>query len=273
MLGLYYCIKGRGQQASDRCVLPLVTVATFVLFAFCIFFWRQIDQGLFLGIAGAVIIVCNATAAAIYAFRARDGEPSSSRWCSTVLAFLVTAVPRLVVLGCAAVLNLVGREVINPYELQRTCAEVGTDLDEILRRIELLKQWDYLHGFWHVLTAVVLTAMGLTSQEGLTGKTVPRGVTHSRTCCGDTACLTRVAITTNEFVEELISRIVTSVVAALCVILFAAGATSAVWIPFSLVVGVLLLPTWAIWGAVQVLRTAKRNIEASIQASTDVHGA
>lgn len=263
-LGLYYGCKGHAQNPTDWKVAPIITVSTFVLIGFSVAFWRSIQQETYLFLTGAVIIISNASVASVYSFRARADQGSGSRWCATILAFIVTATPRLVVLICAFILNLGGRHTINSAMLQGTCAQ-ARDPDEIARRIELLKQWDWIHGMWHYLTACALTAMGLSAQEGLMGMAIPRGLSYSRARCPDW-CLTRCAVATNEFVEEIISRIVLVTFAFLCVILFANKVSSDVWMNFSIVACIFIMPLWSIFGTFHVLYTAQQNIRASIAA-------
>lgn len=263
-LGLYYGCKGRSQNPTDWLVLPLVTTATFVLMAFSIAYWRQVNQMVFLFLTGAVIIISNASVAGVYSYRERDGESPRLRWRAAVIAFVTMGGPRLFVLICAFILNLGGRATMNTSFLQSTCAE-ATDMDEVARRIELLKRWDFIHGVWHFLSACALTAMGLSAQEGLMGTAIPRGISYSRARCPEW-CLTRCAIATNEFVEELISRLVLAVFAVLCVILYAAEASSGAWITFLVVTCVFILPLWTLFGTFHVLRIARQNISASIDA-------
>lgn len=261
-LGAYYACKGAGQKATDCCVLPLVTVATLALVASSIALWREIDQVIFLVVTGAVIIISNATGTALYAYRAASGQDRRSRWRAAVLAFVTMAGPRVLILGSALVINLGGRAAIDPYALQATCVE-ATDPAEVERRTELLRVWDWIHGSWHFMSSAQLTAMGLSAQEGLMGVAVPRGVTYARHRCTDAARLTRCAVATNEFVEELVSRLVLSAYCVVVLILFAARAGSASWMHFSLAAGALL-PMWTLFGAYQVVRAAKKNIAASI---------
>lgn len=247
-LGVYHAIRGKPQSATSKELLPAILNAVILLaIGGSIFLWRRINQAIFLTINGAIIIISNASTQGIFALRSAR-YIGTNELCAFVTAFLVCAIPRVIVLSCALYINLTGR--MHPIALQSTC----TNASDIEYRIEVLKQWDWIHGVWHYISATSLTAMALTSQQGLDGVVTHRlGIENTQ--MPFVRWLIPFAVKSDEYVEELISRAVTAIFAIACVIMFELEASAFSWQIFVLTTSLSILPIWSIYALYSINRT------------------
>jgi hypothetical protein len=264
-LGMYQSFKGSPLVAASKDPVPLIiNVATIVGVFCCVIFWQSIDQTKLLVATGIVIVISNATTQAIYAIRANELLPlptnststirsnSTIRYiCSGFLAFAVSALPRVAVLACALYINLQGR--LLPAKLQLTCYDAINNELEISYRIEMLKRWDFVHGVWHYLSSTVLTAMALSSQQGLDGTPMThQGITNTKVPFG--RFLFPVALKTDEYVEELLSRVVISIFSIICAALYGSNISSDGWQVFLMISSFTYLPIWSIFAYWSILK-------------------
>lgn len=246
-LGVYHAIKGHPQLATSRDpVPPILNAATLLGIGACIFMWRSINQALLLVSTGTVIVVSNATTQGIFAFRSARFAGTSGLY-AFLSAFVVCALPRVIVLACALYINLVGRQ--EPGMLQATCRNA----DDVEYRIEILKRWDWIHGIWHYISATALTGMALSSQQGLDGITAQRlGIENTK--MPFVRWLIPFAVYTDEYVEELISRAVMSSFSLASLIMFVSEASSRSWEIYSLLMSLTVLPLWSAYSYYSINR-------------------
>jgi hypothetical protein len=194
----------RGVPASPRSLWGFITNIGGLSFAtYCLVFQEGIDSFQFLMSSGAVIFSVDfATLATLHFHRMRkeglaehddmrmgnrgsDSCRSSMRIAAqAALRALPTLATRLTYLGIAFVLRLDGyyyRELSlksdAEHAAERAAAGLRATNVSIGERIEWRRMYDFLHGSWHFLTAVVIMGLGLTLVEGLSGELrAPSGV-------------------------------------------------------------------------------------------------
>ena len=255
-IGAYQSFVGSPQRASSKKIIPaIVNTATILGIGACVYFWEHIDQTAFLVSTGTIIIVSNGISQGIYA--RRSAGVNDSKTCAFIESFLVSAVPRVAVLASALYINLVGRN--DPYWLQVSCRDINEDPIEILKRIEALKSWDWIHGVWHYLSSTVLTSMALSSQQGLDGMPMQKASIKSSKMVF-AKYLIPFAIKTDEYVEELVMRVIISIYAIVCAGMYRNDVSSDTWAVFVIISMLTYLPFWCMYSSYSINRVIRTRL-------------
>jgi hypothetical protein len=241
VLGLYHTIRGKPLLPTSRDLIPpFITTVTLLGIGFTVFLWNYINQAQFLVSTSVIMLVSTGTSQGIFAIRSSHNIDKNKLSCF-ILAFFVCVVPKCIIILTALYLNLFGR--VEPGNYQRQCRINDPD---IAYRTEIVTRFDLIHGLWHYLTAIFLTSLSLSSQQGLDGIHEERmGIENTRLPC--VQWLLPLAIRTDEYVEELISRFIMSAFCLSCILLYEIEASSSTWHDFLLVMFLTILPWWSIY--------------------------
>lgn len=250
ILGLYHTLIEKPLLPTSLDIIPpAVNTATLLGIGFSILLWRQIDQTYYLVATSVIIIVSNATTQGIFAVKSVRNTELNKVSCF-VASFMVSAVPRAIVLLTALYINLNGR--IIPGDLQRKC-KIG-DMTDFEYNTELVTRFDWQHGIWHYLSAIALTGMALSSQQGLDGVTEEHlGIENTRIPC--VQWLIPLALKTDEYVEELISRFIISAFCLSTILLYELDVSAQTWERFLLGTSLTILPFWCLYGCYSIYKT------------------
>jgi hypothetical protein len=250
VLGFYHTLVSKPLIPTSRDIIPpLVNSATLLDIGFTILLWRQIDQTIFLVSTSVIIIVSNATTQGLFAIRTICNS-HNNKIASFSYAFMVSAIPRAIVLLTALYINLSGRVI--PGDIQRKC-KVGDDGDAsvVAYRTELVTRFDWIHWVWHYLSAVALIGMALSAQQGLDGVTEERiGIENTRIPC--VKWLIPFALKTDEYVEELISRFILSAFCLSVILLFELEVSAGTWEVFLVTTSWTILPSWCTYACYSI---------------------
>jgi hypothetical protein len=241
VLGLYHTLRGKPLLPTSRDLIPpIINSITLLGIGFTIFLWNRINQAQFLVTTSVIMLVSTGTSQGIFAIRSSHniGKNKFISFCS---AFFVCTIPKCIIILTALYLNLLGR--IEPGNYQRQCRPNDPDIEY---RASVVARFDILHSLWHYLTAIFLTSLALVSQQGLDGIHEERmGIENTRLPC--VRWLLPIAIRTDEYVEELISRFIMSGFCLSCILLYEIDAPIDTWYSFLIVVFLTVLPWWSIY--------------------------
>lgn len=266
-IGFWHALLGRPHTLTRGLDCAGIATAfahilTLALLAWCVALWREIDQAPFLFATGGTIICCNAATRALLAFRvsASRGHALASACASALWQALRSACPRLVVLSCAAYVNLAGRVAMAAV---RQACDLASSPALVAANIELVRRRDWAHGAWHYLSSSALLAMALNSLEGLDGPpTEERGGRRllgantrrlSRPEELSAACLEPGSMRTPALsrrargdAREDLSAVMSMAYALSVAALFAADVTSQAWMRFFVITSLCALPARAV---------------------------
>ena len=250
VLGLYQTIIAKPLLPTSRDIIPpIVNSLTLLGIGFTILLWNRINQANFLVTSSVIIIVSNATSQGIFSIKSIRNADNNKVGCF-VSSFMVSAIPRAIVLLTALYVNLNGRTI--PGDIQRKC-KIG-DMTDFEYHRELVTRFDWQHGIWHYLSAIALTGMALSAQQGLDGITEERlGIENTRLPC--VRWLIPFAIKTDEYVEELISRFIISSFCISVIIMFELEVTAHTWEIFLLSTSLTILPWWCLYACYSIYKS------------------
>lgn len=249
VLGLYHTLIAKPLlPTSFDIIAPILNTATLLGIGFTILLWNRINQANFLVGTSVAIIVCNGTTQGIFAVKSVRNIEFNKLGCF-VSSFLVSAIPRAIVLLAALYINLSGRVI--PGDLQRKC-KVG-DMVNYDYNKELVARFDWQHGIWHYLSAIALTGMALSAQQGLDGVTEERlGIENTRVPC--MKWLIPFALKTDEYVEELISRFIISAFCLSVILMYELEVSARAWEGFLLGTSLTILPFWCLYACYSIYK-------------------
>ena len=249
ILGLYHTIVAKPLLPTSLDIIPpVINTLTLLGIGFTILLWNRINQANFLVGTSVVIIISNATTQGIFSVKSIRNAELNKLGCF-VSSFMVSAIPRAIVLLAALYVNLKGRVI--PGDLQRKC-KFG-DMENYDYNKELVTRFDWQHGIWHYLSAIALTGMALSAQQGLDGVTEERlGIENTRLPC--VKWLIPFAIKTDEYVEELISRFIISAFCLSVILMFELEVTARTWEVFLLSTSLTILPSWCIYACYSIYK-------------------
>jgi hypothetical protein len=128
------------------------------------------------------------------------------------------------------------------------------DLTNTTYNTELVTRFDWQHGIWHYLSAIALTGMALSAQQGLDGFTEERlGIENTRVPC--VKWLIPFALKTDEYVEELISRFIISAFCLSVILMFELEVSSVVWNVFLLSTSLTIIPMWCLYACYSIYKS------------------